>query len=55
MKLVARNLRKEYSGKTAVDRISIEVSSGETVGLLGPNGAGKTTFFYMIVGLLVLL
>ena len=51
MKLVARNLRKEYSGKTAVDRISIEVSSGETVGLLGPNGAGKTTFFYMIVGL----
>ena len=52
MKLAARNLRKEYSGKTAVDRISIEVSSGETVGLLGPNGAGKTTFFYMIVGLL---
>ena len=52
MKLVARNLRKEYSGKTAVDRISIEVSSGETVGLLGPNGAGKATFFYMIVGLL---
>ena len=52
MKLVARNLRKEYSGKTAVDRISIEVSSGETVGLLGPNGAGKTTLFYMIVGLL---
>ena len=52
MKLVARNLRKKYSGKTAVDRISIEVSSGETVGLLGPNGAGKTTFFYMIVGLL---
>ena len=52
MKLVARNLRKEYSGKTAVDRISTEVSSGETVGLLGPNGAGKTTFFYMIVGLL---
>ena len=52
MKLVARNLRKEYSGKTAVYRISIEVSSGETVGLLGPNGAGKTTFFYMIVGLL---
>ena len=52
MKSIARNLRKEYSGKTAVDRISIEVSSGETVGLLGPNGAGKTTFFYMIVGLL---
>jgi len=52
MKLVAKNLKKEYAGKVAVDSVSIEVSAGETVGLLGPNGAGKTTFFYMIVGLL---
>ena len=52
MKLVAKNLKKKYSGKVAVDSVSIEVSAGETVGLLGPNGAGKTTFFYMIVGLL---
>jgi len=52
MKLIAENLQKKYSGKVAVDEVSIEVSSGETVGLLGPNGAGKTTFFYMIVGLL---
>ena len=52
MKLVAKNLKKKYSGKIAVDKVSIEVSAGETVGLLGPNGAGKTTFFYMIVGLL---
>ena len=52
MKLVAKNIKKKYSGKVAVDKVSIEVSAGETVGLLGPNGAGKTTFFYMIVGLL---
>ena len=52
MKLVAKNLKKRYAGKVAVDSVSIEVSAGETVGLLGPNGAGKTTFFYMIVGLL---
>ena len=52
MKLEAKNLKKKYSGKIAVDKVSIEVSAGETVGLLGPNGAGKTTFFYMIVGLL---
>ena len=52
MKLIAKNLKKKYSGKVAVDSVSIEVSAGETVGLLGPNGAGKTTFFYMIVGLL---
>ena len=52
MKLVAKNLKKKYAGKVAVDSVSIKVSAGETVGLLGPNGAGKTTFFYMIVGLL---
>ena len=52
MKLEAKNLKKKYAGKVAVDSVSIEVSAGETVGLLGPNGAGKTTFFYMIVGLL---
>jgi lipopolysaccharide export system ATP-binding protein len=52
MKLVAKNLKKKYAGKIAVDSVSIEVSAHETVGLLGPNGAGKTTFFYMIVGLL---
>ena len=52
MKLLAENLQKKYSGKVAVGGVSIEVSSGETVGLLGPNGAGKTTFFYMIAGLL---
>ena len=52
MKLEAKNLKKKYSGKIAVDSVSIEVSAGETVGLLGPNGAGKTTFFYMIVVLL---
>ncbi|MCD4757413.1 MAG: LPS export ABC transporter ATP-binding protein [Arcobacteraceae bacterium] len=32
--------------------ISLEISSGQTVGLLGPNGAGKTTSFYIICGLI---
>ena len=32
--------------------ISLNISSGETVGLLGPNGAGKTTSFYIICGLI---
>ncbi len=52
MKLSANCLTKSYSGKKAVDSVSIEVLAGETVGLLGPNGAGKTTFFYMIAGLI---
>ena len=50
--LQARNLRKAYRTKVAVEDVSLHVESGEIVGLLGPNGAGKTTCFYMIVGLL---
>ena len=50
--LQARNLRKAYRSRIAVDGVSLAVTSGEIVGLLGPNGAGKTTCFYMIVGLL---
>ena len=51
-KLEARELRKQYRNKVAVENVSLGVESGEIVGLLGPNGAGKTTTFYMIVGLL---
>jgi len=50
--LEARNLRKEYRTRLAVQSVSLKVESGEIVGLLGPNGAGKTTCFYMIVGLI---
>ena len=50
--LKAENLRKSYSGRNVVKKISVEVNAGEVVGLLGPNGAGKTTSFYMIVGLI---
>jgi lipopolysaccharide export system ATP-binding protein len=51
-RLEARELRKQYRNKVAVESVSLHVESGEIVGLLGPNGAGKTTCFYMIVGLL---
>ncbi|MGD8414356.1 MAG: LPS export ABC transporter ATP-binding protein [Candidatus Latescibacterota bacterium] len=43
---------KIYSKRRVVNRVSINVDSGEVVGLLGPNGAGKTTTFYMIVGMI---
>jgi ABC-2 type transport system ATP-binding protein len=38
-----RHLTHRYGRFTAVDDLSLQVRSGETVGLLGPNGAGKTT------------
>jgi lipooligosaccharide transport system ATP-binding protein len=46
----ARDLRKNYNERTAVDGISFSVQRGETFGLLGPNGAGKTTTIRMIYG-----
>jgi len=46
----SEGLIKSFKKRRVVDNVSIEVSTGETVGLLGPNGAGKTTTFYMIIG-----
>ncbi len=47
-----RELVKRFGEKTAVNRVTFQVSSGEVFGFLGPNGAGKTTTIKMIVGLL---
>jgi len=47
----ARELRKTYSGRIAVDGIDFEVRPGICFGFLGPNGAGKTTTMKMIYGL----
>lgn len=49
--LAGRELCKAVRGRTILDRVSVEVGAGETVGLLGPNGAGKTTSFYILAGL----
>ena len=48
-----RNLTKEYDGFTAVDRLSLQIPTGEFFGLLGPNGAGKTTTIGMLSTLLL--
>ncbi len=50
--LTATQLTKHYRGRTVVNAVSLNISSGEVVGLLGPNGAGKTTCFYMMAGLI---
>ncbi|MCD6094228.1 MAG: LPS export ABC transporter ATP-binding protein [Candidatus Omnitrophica bacterium] len=50
--LRTENLVKIYNQKKVVNKVGIEVHTGEVVGLLGPNGAGKTTTFYSIVGII---
>ena len=42
-----------YSGNaTVLDKLNLQLYSGERLGLIGPNGSGKTTLFHIIMGLL---
>jgi ABC-2 type transport system ATP-binding protein len=50
--ILCRGLLKRYGNVLAVDRLDLEVRSGECFGLLGPNGAGKTTTIEILQGLL---
>jgi ABC-2 type transport system ATP-binding protein len=43
---------KRYSGKRALEDVSLSVPRGEIVGLFGENGAGKTTLMKCVLNLL---
>ena len=45
MKLVIKNLKKNFEKKEVLKEINFEFEKGKIYGLLGRNGAGKTTFF----------
>ena len=45
------NLRKEFTGFTAVENSNFVVEDGEFFFMLGPSGCGKTTTLRMIAGL----
>ena len=46
-----KNVCKSYSGKKALDEVSLTLPRGEIIGLFGENGAGKTTLLKSILGL----
>ena len=46
------DISKSFKNKKALDKLSLEVSSGEIYGLLGANGAGKSTTLNLLLGFL---
>jgi len=50
--IIADDLSRHFGDLKAVDKLSLEVHTGEIYGFLGPNGAGKTTAVRMLCTLL---
>ncbi len=50
--ITIHNLTCRFGDVTAVDKLTLEVCSGEVLGFLGHNGAGKTTTVRLLNGLL---
>jgi ABC-2 type transport system ATP-binding protein len=48
----ARALTKRFREVTAVDRLDLDIRSGELFGLVGPDGAGKSTLIRMLATVL---
>jgi NitT/TauT family transport system ATP-binding protein len=50
-RVVVRNLWMEYPGQVVLERVNLDIASGEFVVLLGPSGCGKTTFLRLLLSM----
>ena len=48
--LESKDVCKYFGGLKAVEKVNMQVNSGDIFGIIGPNGAGKTTFFNICSG-----
>ncbi|WP_372754158.1 ABC transporter ATP-binding protein [Labilibaculum sp.] len=52
-KISITNLSKSYGDVQALQKVNLDIESGELFGLIGPDGAGKTTLFRLLATLLL--
>lgn len=46
--LEVKDVSFQYSGRTVIEDINLQVRPGEIIGILGPNGCGKTTLLKIL-------